>query len=93
MTETHSEVNILTEDYCFSAMFEVFLSRELKNKLLSSIGFTKPIWESILGPWALGVVFELLKREKSGKRAFYCLFWPILYCSFDRMFVTALCFS
>ena len=60
-------------------MFEVFLSRELKNKLLSSIGFTKPIWESILGPWALGVVFELLKREKSGKKgAFYCLFWPIL---------------
>ena len=65
MTETHSEVNILTEDYCFSAMFEVFVSRELKNQLLSSIGCTKPIWESILGPWALGVVFELLKREKS----------------------------
>ena len=79
MTETHSEVNILTEDYCFSAMFEVFLSRELKNKLLSSIGFTKPIWESILGPWALGVVFELLKREKSGKKGHSILYFGPYY--------------
>ena len=76
MTETHSEVNILTEHYYFSAMFEVFLSRKLKYKLLSSIGFTKPIWESILGPWALGVVFELLKREKSGKNGILVYFGP-----------------
>ena len=68
MTETHSEVNILTEDYCFSAILEVFVSRELKKQFLSSIGCTIPIWESILGPWALGVFFELLKREKSGKK-------------------------
>ena len=79
MTETHSEVNILTEDYCFSAILEVFVSRELKKQFLSSIGCTIPIWESILGPWALGVFFELLKREKSGKkRASYRLFWHIL---------------
>ena len=34
----------------------------------------------------MGVVFELLKREKSGKkRASYCLFWPILYGGFNRV--------
>ena len=57
LTETLSEVIILTEHSCFSAMLEVFVSRELKNQFLSSIWYTKPIWESILRPWALGVIF------------------------------------